>query len=98
MLRLPTFYNANSFHYSGVTITHTFYKTVKIVLNDHSVGTLDQVIHFAAMIIHKVLRYTDPFDRVTIECSIKTSVTQVNFSLPGRTADAADNREVFLSQ
>lgn len=27
------------------------------MLNDHSIGTFDQVIHFAAMILHKVLRY-----------------------------------------
>lgn len=27
------------------------------MINDHSIGTLDQVIHFAAMILHKVLRY-----------------------------------------
>lgn len=46
-----------NFMYSGVTITHTFYKTIKNIINDHSIGTLDQVIHFAAMILHKVLRY-----------------------------------------
>ncbi|XP_037028727.1 nose resistant to fluoxetine protein 6-like [Bradysia coprophila] len=49
------------FFLSGVQITYTFYKTIKTILNDHSIGTLDQVIHFAAMIIHKVLRLIFPY-------------------------------------
>lgn len=86
-----------SISFSGVTITHTFYKTIKNMINDHSIGTFDQVIHFAAMILHKVLRYKlSDYNFHICQNYIKFNL-QTNISIFSCTSNAATNYEILLS-
>lgn len=44
------------YFFSGVTITHLFYSTAKAMNLDEFCCTLDQLLHFATMILYKFLR------------------------------------------